>query len=499
MANQIVLSWSVSAAGTSFNPAKTAAALAAVMLYQNPQTDPVLGQLFGLTVEADVTAPTADGATRTLTLNMTPAAGAPLAPPFFPCNPTTATTPVPPYELIALEALPGAFLTVNGSDIVQTEVSQIPSLEHGNRVQFDAQVGVFYEVDTVTSGQITLTTPYLGTTDDDGAAIVKPAPATIIAVYSTSPLDTAGVPQIQPVPIPPGSGAQTVSLTYLDSTGAGPFTIVAPLAGKAPIPIPLAVGSLDVTTILDFHVASTGAFGNSVGQITLCELNGEDLAEAEQTTTLGTPTRTEFQRVTDLLQTLIDRALVYIPPSYFALAGQQATSPQLEGDFIVTTGSANVPTTEDQTGVLSAGDTIQFIVQLGDATPFGFVETFYTLRAVSPRGVTLETPFTGINRLNRPQLPSLGSNTRGTISTELLEFPTAAQLISPQPATPPSDDQLAGPLAQFVNPGVAIPPPGQPLPPTTMSPPPTFLSGFFTQTIQLALAVPVTQATITLV
>ena len=52
-------------------------------------------------------------------------------------------------------------------------------------------------------------------------------------------------------------------------------------------------------------------------------------------------------------------------------------------------------------------------------------------------------------------------------------------------------------LAQLVNPGIAVPPPNPPLVPTTMLPTPTLLSGFFTQTLQLALAgVPVVPAPI---
>src|SRR5579871_2618220 len=100
MSDQIVLAFTISTKGTIFTPAQGAAKLAAVPLYANPQTDPVLGQLFGLTVASDATAPIADGATRTLKLNMTSAVGAPFAPPPFPCRPVGPIPPQPPVPPI---------------------------------------------------------------------------------------------------------------------------------------------------------------------------------------------------------------------------------------------------------------------------------------------------------------------------------------------------------------------------------------------------------------
>jgi hypothetical protein len=109
--------------------------------------------------------------------------------------------------------------------------------------------------------------------------------------------------------------------------------------------------------------------------------------------------------------------------------------------------------------------------------------------------IILKTPFSGFDFLHRPVRPDEG--TKSTRGDSVINLPTAATLVSPSPAYPPLAAQLAAPLAQFVNPGNAVPPPRQPLAPATMSPAPTLLSGFFTQTLQLALAgVPVVPSAI---
>lgn len=59
------------------------------------------------------------------------------------------------------------------------------------------------------------------------------------------------------------------------------------------------------------------------------------------------------------------------------------------------------------------------------------------------------------------------------------------------PVTPPTSAQLSALLGQFVAPETAGPPPNPPLDPATV-PIPSFLSGYFTRTLQLALATPIT-------
>jgi hypothetical protein len=466
MANQLILSWTVSVAGSSRSPAQAKAALEAVELYENATNDPVLGQFFGLAVASDVTATTSIGAMRTLTINMNSALGAPYAPPASPCHPAISTPPVLPYPLTVAEELEGSFLVTNGSTTVATTDSQLPTLVDTDVVQFSEQPGVNYTIVGVAAGFISVSPPYSGQTDNSDAVQMVPAPVKLAAIYSSSPLDSLT-----------GSGARTVHLQYNDSLGA-PGTVVVDLDGAYPVPIPLAGGTIDIATITSLRVASTGGFGNSVGQITLSSLTDAILDEDTQ----------------DEAQLKLDLALVYLPPSYFALTQPTASAPQLEGDFFVTTNSPTVPTSIDQTSALAAGNTIQFAAQEEIDTPFGSEPVLYVLKYVNPKMIILETAFTGFDFLHRPVRPDEG--TKSTRGDTVIGLATAATLVTPSPAAPPSDAQLGSLLAQFVNPGIAVPPPNPPLDPATMLPTPTLLSGFFTQTLQLALAVPVVPAPI---
>lgn len=433
MANHIRLSWSVDASESSLDPAQAAAALGAVVLYQNAITDPLLGQMFGLTVASDVTSPTGTGAIRTLDLAMTSAAGSPLAPPPFPCHPVTPTPPVPPYKLQRNVTLPGDFTVQSGSTAVLTEFPQKPSLNIGDTVQFSSQLGVSYTIATVTPA-VSLTTPYTGKFATTAAFKVLPAPATLFAIYSTSALDNSS-----------GSGARRITLSYLDSNGA-PGTITVTLAGKRPVQGVLAGGTIDIATVVNMNVSSTGGFQNSVGQITLSELSAPIV-------------NTGIANTDDQAQMKLARALVYLPPSYFALAQQGASQPSLDGDFLVSPDSADVVTTVDQTSNLTAGNVVQFVTDPG---------VDYTVAAVTPKIVTLTARYGG-----------------------LLPATTGATCVSPSQAVPPTDEQLKATLGQYTNPGNV-------LPSGDMVPPPSFLSSLYARTIALALAVPVTSSAITL-
>src|SRR5208337_2727253 len=384
-----------------------------------------------------------------------------------------------PYPLTVAEELDGSFLVVNGSAVVSTTKSQLAALVGGDvdTVQFSTQPGVNYTVLSVAAGSITLSTPYDGPTNNSAAVQVVPAPVTLAAIYSSSPLDSLT-----------GSGARTVSLSYTDSLGAS-ATVVVDLDGTYPVPVTLAGGTIDIATVTGMHVASVGGFGNSVGQITLSAL------AIDENTGLQVPILPEDTQ--DEAQLKLDLALVYLPPSYFAIAQPMASAPQLVGDFFVTTNSPNVPTSVDQTvgPALSPGDVIQFAVQEEIDTPFGAEQVTYEILHVGPKMIILATPFTGFDFLHRPVRPDEG--TKSTRGDSVINLATGATLVSPSPAAPPVDAALKTPLAQFVNPGIAVPPPNQPLVPATMLPAPTFLSGFFTQTLQLALAgVPVVPAAI---
>jgi len=480
MATQIILAWTVNVAGSSIGPTQAQALLEAVPLYQSAAADPVLGQIGGLTVASDVTTTSGSEATRTLTLNMT-SAHSPTAPPPFPCQPITATPPAPPYPLQQSVTLPGTFAPQNGLTVVPTSRSQIPSIVGGGvtSIQFNSQLGVYYTVNTVGSNSITLATPYTGVTGSTGASKQVAAPVTQAAIYSSSALDTAGVSSTSPA-VPAGSGAQTVSLSYLDSTGAGPFTVTVSLTGKRPAPVTLAAGSLNIAVITAFSVASTGAFGNSVGQITLSALSGPIPAVPP-----NTPIGIYLVQLTDQAQLLLGTPLVYLPPSFFAIAQQGAAAQPLPGICTVTTGSVAVPTSVDLTSLVGPGSVMQFAVQPDQDTPTGRIVTLYTVEQCTPKLITLQTPFTGQGPQNA--LPNGG--TLGLRSTEVQALQTAATLF-PATAAPPTNQQLATPLGEFVDPTVALPPPNPPLPPTTITSP-TILSGVYARTLQLALATPV--------
>jgi hypothetical protein len=228
----------------------------------------------------------------------------------------------------------------------------------------------------------------------------------------------------------------------------------------------------------------------------MCELS-DDLPDIPVNATPGTGIgagqgdRTFFV-LTDDAQLLIERHLAYLPPSYFALAQQGAATPALEGDFLVTTGSKDVPTTEDQTGVVSGGDLIEFADQMG---------TLYTVDQVTPKIIRLTTAYTGIDTNNTGLMNTPNNNsvhTKGNLGDEVINKRTGARDVSLSGA-PPTNTELAAPLAQFVAPETASPPPNPPGAPATV-PVPTFLSGLFTRTLQLAMkGVPVTPATIAFV
>ncbi len=482
MPDQIVLSWIVDVSGTPLGPTEAAVALGAVELYDNVRTDPVLGQLFGLTVASDVSAATSPSeATRTLKLNMN-LANAPGAPPPFPCQPVTSTPPELPYALTRSSPLGGSFFVTNGLAVVPTTQSQTQTLSPTDVIEFLSQQGVQHTILTVTESEITLTAPFTGRTTNTGAFQRVPAPATRLAAYSTSDLDTNAVAETVP-PIVPGPGGHDVEIEYFDSTGGGPFDMEIELTGKRPAAGSLDAGSIDVAVITAMQVEDPGAFENSVGQITLVELS-DDLPELPRETTPD-----EFRgRLTDEAQLLIERHLVYLPPSYFALAQQQASTPQLEGDFFVTTDSTRVVTEVDQTAALSDGDIIQFASQLTIDSPLGTQQVLYEVASVASRSIELTEPYTGIDE-NFTGNNNINSNagTKGNLGAAVSEKQTGAFLIEPSPATPPTDDQLSQPLAQFVEPETAAPPLDPPLAPATI-PTPTFLSDLFTQTLQLALA-----------
>jgi hypothetical protein len=269
--------------------------------------------------------------------------------------------------------------------------------------------------------------------------VTKPAPATVLAFYSTSPLDTDGVATTPA--IPSGSGAQIVQLNYHDSTGAGPFTIYVKLMGKFPAPVVLHAGSVDVARVDECLIVQTGLFANSVGEITLCEL------EAVLPAIPADATPADFPGLTDAAQLTIQRPLIYLPPSYFALAQQQNSAPQLAGDFWVKKDSPVVLTTVSQVGVLAATDVIEFASQQG---------TQYEVASVSATLIQLTTAYTG---LTRPEIAPAAEkpSPAQSVNEEADAVTTSAVLVSPSQAAPPDNPHLLTLLSEFALPQSTAP------------------------------------------
>jgi hypothetical protein len=101
MATTVTLAYSVVPTGASV--AAIQAALSAVPLYTNGAADPVLGALFGLTVQSDTTTE-ANPCVRTIVLNVTPNAGAPNAPPTFPVQAQAANGEAAIYSSLGSDA-----------------------------------------------------------------------------------------------------------------------------------------------------------------------------------------------------------------------------------------------------------------------------------------------------------------------------------------------------------------------------------------------------------
>ena len=500
MADQIVLSWTVDVSGTLLGPAEAATALGAVPLYDNDTTDPVLGQFFGLTVASDtsfVSGPSE--ATRVLKLNMN-SANDPEAPPPFPCQPVTSTPPTLPYPLTRAKPLSGSFFVQTGVAVVATTRNQTQTLNPGDVIEFLSQQGVQYTILSLTEDEITLTAAFTGKTANTGAFQRVAAPATKPALFSTSDLDSMAIPETAP-PIPDQPGAHEVDIQYLDSTGAGPFDAEVSLTGRRPVAVELEAGSVDIAVIIAMVIDDAGSFENSVGQITLVDM-AEDIPELP-----FEPTPDEYRgRLTDEAQLLIDRHLVYVPPSYFAFSQQQRSLVKLEGDFFVTTGSKRVKTSEDQSAVLATGDVIQFASQRILASPLGTRQVFYVVEDVAEENITLSEPYTGVDDTFTGQ-KELGvtSNmeTKGQVGAKVIEKRTDAFFIQnaagDTQAEPPTDDELAVHMAEYKETFTAGPPEPPPLTPVTI-PTPTFLSDIFTKTLQLALAgVPVVPQEITFI
>jgi hypothetical protein len=464
MANQLTLAFSVATTNTIYTPAQAATKLAAVPLYESAGNDPVLGQAFGLTVASDEVS--------TGGVTYTGEAGGPFLP-----GETVTDTPGGGTATVALDddgtlyfvegtasgtfahgdtitgGTSGATATVNNAAALGGPTATTPGATRVLILNMTAVPGVPYAPPSFPCRPVgpllpppdaPPTLPYVlsQTTIDryTRLPVTKPAPAPIVAFYSTNDLDTNGV-ATDPA-IPAGSGAQIMALTYLDSTGAGPFTVHTNLTGKFPAVVTLHAGSVDVAEITECFISQTGAFKNSVGQITLCALAAVPAAIR----TDATPA--DFPGLADTAQLTITRPLIYLPPSYFALAQQKNSAPQLAGDFLVAQGSPTVLTSVNQTGILAGGNTMEFASQPG---------VQYTVASISTTGaLKLTTAYTGLSPAEIAPAAEAPHPAR-SVSVEADRVVTSAVLVSPSQAAPPTSANLMTLLAEFTLPQATAP------------------------------------------
>lgn len=136
-----------------------------------------------------------------------------------------------------------------------------------------------------------------------------PPKGAVLAIFSSSSEDFKSSNPLVLVPL----GAETVSVTYVDSTGHL-FTTSVNLLGKQPVAIPLAAGSVDFAGgIRDAHVTVAGSRGTSVGQITISVIQG---SFALPLPTIGSPGIDTFDELTDALQALLEQPVTILPNGY---------------------------------------------------------------------------------------------------------------------------------------------------------------------------------------
>lgn len=462
MANQITLAFSVATASTIYTPAQAAAKLSAVPLFASVGNDPVLGQALGLTVVDDIVS---DGG-----VTYTGEAGGPFLP-----GETVTDSPSGGTATVALDldgvlyfelgtavgtfahgdtitgSTSGATATVNNAAALGGPTPTTPGATRVLVLNMTALISPYAPppspcrptgpVDPPPDAPPQLPYTLTQTTINryTQLPVTTPAPAQYVAFYSSSELDTDGVSTTPAIPA--GAGAQIMALEYYDSTGAGPFAVFAKLMGKFPAPVTLAGGSVDVAQVTQCLIEQVGAFGNSVGQITLCAL------EAPLPAIPATATPEDFPALTDAAQLTIARPLVYLPPSYFALAQQQNSAPQLAGDFVVERGSPTVLTPVSQLSVLAATNVLEFASQPG---------VQYEIASVSATFVKLTTPYTGLSHAELAPAAEDPSPAQ-SVSDRTDGVLTSAVLVSPSQAAPPDDAHLLTPLSEFTLPQSTVP------------------------------------------
>jgi hypothetical protein len=136
-----------------------------------------------------------------------------------------------------------------------------------------------------------------------------PPKGAALAIYSSSDADFF----VSNPLILHATGAETVSVTYVDSTGHL-FTTTVNLQGRIPQLIPLAPGSVDFAGgIRDAHITTVGSDGTSVGQLTISVIT---IPATGHLPVVGDPDVDEPGDVKDATQVLLGTPVTILPNGY---------------------------------------------------------------------------------------------------------------------------------------------------------------------------------------
>jgi hypothetical protein len=186
MANQIKIAYSATAQNVT--PGELSAAMGAVPLYSSPTQDPVLGQFFGLTIFSDAMSTVGDVVTRTIILNMDPAAGAPPAPPAFILNVATKDGQAAVYSTVDDDALVNPTTGAPGAGAQTVSITYLDA--EGNAgtsvVNLNGRIPVIIPIQAGTNGIVEVTAFTITATGATGNSIGQ----LTISVYTPPPPGT---------------------------------------------------------------------------------------------------------------------------------------------------------------------------------------------------------------------------------------------------------------------------------------------------------------------
>lgn len=200
MANQITLAYSATAAVLGAAALQTA--VEGVQLYTSTTVDPVLGQLFGLTVASDTTATVGQVVTRTIVLNMNAQGSVPFAPPLFQVQPVFVDGAAAIFSSSPLDMAATQVTDPPGARTVSITYSDNEGNIGVSEVVLDGQTPVEIPLQSGTNGIVQV----LGMVVDDVGALGANAGQLTVSVLN--PATPPGEPQPNAQPQSPQDAMQ---------------------------------------------------------------------------------------------------------------------------------------------------------------------------------------------------------------------------------------------------------------------------------------------------